>query len=83
MVARHSHRQVASTPVLPAACYLPRARRMPDRDPIEAPANPELELDPADEDSTVGTGSVLAIGCSIIVIFILIIGVALFISRQM
>lgn len=56
---------------------------MPDRDPVEPPVNPELELDPADEDSTVGTGSVLAIGCSVIVLLILIVGIALFISRQM
>ena len=69
--------------MLSVASFPPRARRMPDRDPIEPPANPELELDPADEDSTVGTGSVLAVGCSVLVIFILIIGIALFISRQM
>ncbi len=55
---------------------------MPDLDPIEPPANPEMELDPTSEDSTVGTGSVLAIGCSLIVLLILIFGIALFISRQ-
>lgn len=56
---------------------------MPDLDPVEPPANPELELDPTPDDSTVGTGSVLAIGCSVIVLLILIVGIALFISRQM
>jgi hypothetical protein len=55
---------------------------MPDLDPIEPPANPEMELDPTPDDSTVGTGSVLAIGCSVIVLLILIFGIALFISRQ-
>jgi hypothetical protein len=56
---------------------------MPDLDPIEPPANPELELDPEpDQESTVGTGSILAIGCSVIVLLILIFGIALFISRQ-
>ncbi len=56
---------------------------MPDLDPVEPPANPEMELDPTpDEESTVGTGSVLAIGCSVIVLLILIVGIALFISRQ-
>jgi len=56
---------------------------VPDLDPIEPPANPELELDPyPDDESTVGTGSVLAIGCSIIVLLILFVGIALFISRQ-
>ncbi|MEZ4507142.1 MAG: hypothetical protein R2848_15150 [Thermomicrobiales bacterium] len=55
---------------------------MPDLDPVEPPANPEMELDPTSEDSTVGTGSVLAIGCSLIVLLILIFGIALFISRQ-
>ena len=56
---------------------------MPDLDPVEPPANPELELDPTPDSSTVGTGSVLAIGCSLIVLIILIFGIALFISRQM
>jgi len=55
---------------------------MPDLDPVEPPANPELELDPTPDDSTVGTGSILAIGCSVIVLIILIFGIALFISRQ-
>jgi hypothetical protein len=55
---------------------------MPDLDPVEPPANPELELDPTPDDSTVGTGSILAIGCSVIVLLILIFGVALFITRQ-
>lgn len=56
---------------------------MPDLDPIEPPANPEMELDPTpDEESTVGTGSFIAIGCSLIVLLILIVGIALFISRQ-
>ncbi len=55
---------------------------MPDLDPIDPPANPELELDPDDVDSTVGTGSVLAIGCSLVVLLILIVFVGLFISRQ-
>jgi hypothetical protein len=54
---------------------------MPDLDPVEPPANPEFEIDPDDE-STVGTGSVLAIGCSVIVLLILLFGIALFISRQ-
>ena len=56
---------------------------MPDLDPVEPPANPELDLDPTDEDSTVGTGSILAIGCSVVVLLILIVGIALFVSRQM
>lgn len=55
---------------------------MPDLDPVDPPANPELELEPNDNDSTVGTGSVLAIGCSLIVLIILIAGIALFVSRQ-
>jgi len=56
---------------------------MPDLAPIEPLAKPELELDPApDEESTVGTGSILAIGCSLVVLLILFIGIALFISRQ-
>ncbi len=55
---------------------------MPDLDPIEPPANPEMELDPTADDSTVGTGSILAIGCSVIVLLILLVGIALFISRQ-
>jgi hypothetical protein len=55
---------------------------VPDLDPVEPPANPELELDPTPEDSTVGTGSVLAIGCSVIVLIVLVFGIALFISRQ-
>lgn len=56
---------------------------MPDLDPVEPPANPEMELDPTpDEESTVGTGSFIAIGCSVIVLLILIVGIALFISRQ-
>ncbi len=56
---------------------------MPDLDPIAPPANPELELDPTPDESTVGTGSFLAIGCSVIVLLILLIGIALFVSRQM
>ena len=56
---------------------------MPDLDPVDPPANPELELDPTPDESTVGTGSVLAIGCSVIVLLILIVGIALFVSRQM
>lgn len=56
---------------------------MPDLDPIVPPANPELELDPTPDDSTVGTGSFLAIGCSVVVLLILVIGIALFVSRQM
>ncbi|MCO5220224.1 MAG: hypothetical protein M9947_01420 [Thermomicrobiales bacterium] len=57
---------------------------MPDLDPVEPPANPEFEIDPTpDDESTVGTGSVLAIGCSVIVLLILIFGIALFVSRQM
>jgi hypothetical protein len=56
---------------------------MPDLDPIAPPVNPELELDPTPDDSTVGTGSFLAIGCSVIVLLILLIGIALFVSRQM
>ena len=56
---------------------------MPDLDPIEPPVNPEFELDPTPDDSTVGTGSFLAIGCSVIVLLILLIGIALFVSRQM
>jgi hypothetical protein len=55
---------------------------MPDLDPIDPPANPEMELDPTPDDSTVGTGSILAIGCSVIVLLIIIFGIALFISRQ-
>ena len=55
---------------------------MPDLDPIDPPVNPELELDPANEDSTVGTGSVLAIGCSLIVLIILIVGIALYIAPR-
>jgi hypothetical protein len=55
---------------------------MPDLDPVEPPANPEMELDPTPDDSTVGTGSILAIGCSVIVLLIIIFGIALFISRQ-
>jgi hypothetical protein len=55
---------------------------MPDLDPIEPPANPELELDPNDEESTVGTGSVLAIGCSLVVLVLLVVFVGLFIARQ-
>jgi hypothetical protein len=55
---------------------------MPDLDPIEPPANPELELDPDDEESTVGTGSVLAIGCSLVVLVLLVVFVGLFIARQ-
>ena len=56
---------------------------MPDLDPVEPPANPELDLDPTpDEESTVGTGSILAIGCSLVVLLILFVGIALFISRQ-
>lgn len=55
---------------------------MPDLDPVEPPAIPELELDPDDEESTVGTGSVLAIGCSLVVLLILFLGIALFVSRQ-
>ena len=55
---------------------------MPDLDPIEPPANPELELDPDDEDSTVGTGSILAIGCSLVVLVLLVVFVGLFIARQ-
>lgn len=55
---------------------------MPDLDPVEPPANPELELDPNDEESTVGTGSVLAIGCSLVVLLLLVIFVGLFIARQ-
>ena len=55
---------------------------MPDLDPIEPPANPELELDPNDEDSTVGTGSILAIGCSLVVLVLLVVFVGLFIARQ-
>jgi len=56
---------------------------VPDLDPVDPPANPELELDPTPDESTVGTGSVLAIGCSVIVLLILIVGIALFVSRQM
>lgn len=56
---------------------------MPDLDPVEPPANPEFELDPTSDDSTVGTGSVLAIGCSLVVLLILIVGIALFVSRQL
>jgi hypothetical protein len=41
-----------------------------------------MELDPTPDDSTVGTGSILAIGCSVIVLLIIIFGIALFISRQ-
>jgi hypothetical protein len=55
---------------------------MPDLDPIEPPANPELELDPNDEESTVGTGSVLAIGCSLVVLVLLVVFIGLFIARQ-
>lgn len=55
---------------------------MPDLDPVDPPANPELDLDPAADDSTVGTGSVLAIGCSLVVLIILFVGIALFIARQ-
>lgn len=55
---------------------------MPDLDPVDPPANPELDLDPSADDSTVGTGSVLAIGCSLVVFIILFVGIALFIARQ-
>jgi len=56
---------------------------MPDLDPVEPPANPEFEIDSTpDEASTVGTGSFIAIGCSVIVLIILFIGIALFVSRQ-
>jgi len=35
-----------------------------------------------DPDSTVGTGSVFAIGCTLLMVIILFIGIALFIWRQ-
>ncbi len=54
---------------------------MPDLDPVTPPANPELELDPADRESTVGTGSFLAIGCSVIVLLAIILGIALVFAR--
>jgi len=50
---------------------------VPDLDPVTPPANPELELEPGEDESTVGTGSVLAIGCSVIVLLAIIVGIAL------
>jgi hypothetical protein len=44
-----------------------------------APSPPAPEVDP---DSTVGTGSVFAIGCTLLMLIILLAGIALFISRQ-
>jgi len=54
---------------------------VPDLDPVTPPANPELELDPTDQESTVGIGSILAIGCSVIVLIAIFIGIALVFAR--
>jgi hypothetical protein len=51
-----------------------------------SPEQPELERVESeasiDPDSTVGTGSVFAIGCTVMMLIILLIGIAIFISRQ-
>jgi len=54
---------------------------VPDLDPVTPPANPELKLDPDAPDSTSGIGSILAIGCSVIVLLAIIVGIALVFAR--
>jgi hypothetical protein len=54
-------------------------------EPPETEASPQSEQDAGhvpDPDSTVGTGSVFAIGCTVLMLIILLIGIAVFISRQ-
>lgn len=45
---------------------------------------PAIDEQPApDPDSTVGTGSIFAIGCSIITILVILVGVAIFIAGRL
>lgn len=51
--------------------------------PIDAAADGDAGEPSLDPDSTVGTGSVFAIGCSIVVFLIILAGVAYFVARQL
>lgn len=50
--------------------------------PDAQPATDQPQPEAIDPDSTVGTGSVFAIGCSILFLILTLIGVGIFISRQ-